>query len=386
MKIPYNAKLAIVGDNDFATQIIKKLLEDQFYNITCILTNKKNQKSIFDLPIYQFEKAKELFNKLFDTILILDDMPYQSEFYFDLYSNGFENVYIMVKESTKLFNEKEIAEESLQCYNLQEKPILKYIEMHITDQCNLRCKGCTHFSSLFMENETSYENFCKDVDELSKRFNIPIIRLMGGEALLTKDLDKYLDFIRRKFKESKIFVVSNGLLVPYMSEKVVTSFIKNNIVLNMTVYKPTYEKIQYIEDFLIRKNIIHFYGQGHKNYSANDVIENFHTCLTTSNNRDIKNSGYSKCYGKYCWMIRNGLIAKCCYPLLIYKLNEKYKTNFKVEALDCHKLSEVNDLWGLIKNLSSAIPFCKYCSNEPFIFKWSGFVAKPTIKDFIKEE
>lgn len=386
MKIPYNAKLAIIGDNDFATEITKKLLEDQFYDVTCILTNKKDQKNILDLPIYYIEESKELFNKLFDTILVLDDMPYQSEFYFDLHLNGFDKVYIMVKESTKLFNEKEIAEESLQCYNLQEKPVLKYIEMHITDQCNLKCKGCTHFSSLFTENETNYENFCNDVNELSKRFNIPIIRLMGGEALLVKDLDKYLDFIREKFKESKIFVVSNGLMVPYMSEKVATSFIKNNIVLNMTVYKPTYEKIKYIENFLKEKNIIHFYGQGHKNYSANDVIKNFHTCLTTNNNRDIKDSGYSKCYGKYCWMIRNGLIAKCCYPLLIYKLNEKYNMNFKVNSSDCYRLSEVNDSWGLIKNLSHAIPFCKYCSNQSIDFNWCGFVVEPNLKDFVKED
>ena len=151
MKIPYNSKLAIIGDNDFATEITKKLLEDQFYDVTCILTNKKDQKNSLDLPIYYIEESKELFNKLFDTILVLDDMPYQSEFYFDLHLNGFNKVYIMVKESTKLFNEKEIAEESLQCYNLQEKPVLKYIEMHITDQCNLKCKGCTHFSNLFTE-------------------------------------------------------------------------------------------------------------------------------------------------------------------------------------------------------------------------------------------
>lgn len=384
MKIANNSRIAIIGDNSFASEVVNKLINDQHYSVTCFLTNKTEQSITFGLPVYQISESKQFYNKVFDTILILDDMPYQNEFYYDLFNYGYENIYIMVKESSKLFNDKEIAEECLQLYNLKEKPILKYIEMHVTDQCNLKCKGCTHFSSLFNNNETNFENFCNDVNELSKRFNIPIIRLMGGEALLVKSLDKYLEFIREKFPMSKIFVVSNGLLVPYMSEGVCDSFVKNNIVLNMTVYHPTYEKIELIERFLRNKKIIHFYGQGHKIYSPTDIIEYFHTCLTTDNNREIQDSGYSECYGKFCWMVRNGLIAKCCYPLLVYKLNEKYKTNFKVDSLDCYKLSEINDSWDLINKLSNAIPFCKYCSNESIDFKWCGLIFEPSINDFVK--
>lgn len=385
MRITKDNKIAVIGDNAFSVDVVSKLLRDDYYSVICYLTNKTEQVYSNNLPVYRISEAKHLFNSVFDTILILDDMPYQSEFYYDLYMNNFDNVFIMTKESNNLFNGNKIDENCLQVYNLQEKPILKYIEMHITDQCNLKCKGCTHFSSLFDKNETNFENFCNDVDELSKRFNIPIIRLMGGEALLIKDLYKYLNYIRQKFPQSKIFVVSNGLLVPKMSDEICEAFMKNNIVLNMTIYQPTYKQIENIEKFLSEKGITHFYGQGHKEYSRNDLIENFHTCLTADNNREIKDSGYSKCYGKYCWMLRNGLISKCCYPLLVYKLNEKYGTDFKVDSMDCYKLSEVNNSWDLISKLSNSIPFCKYCSNQSIEFKWHGFVINPNLNDFIKE-
>lgn len=49
------------------------------------------------------------------------------------------------------------------------KPVLKHLETNIMDGCNLNCKGCSHFSNLFMRNaHISYDILC---DDLSKRQN-----------------------------------------------------------------------------------------------------------------------------------------------------------------------------------------------------------------------
>ena len=377
-------RFAVIGDNSFADSIIQKINNDKYYSVTCELTNIPSKDSNNDLPIFQIANSKLLFKKLFDEILILDDMPYKNEFYYDLFKEGYSNIYIMVKESTRLFNEEIISEEGILSFNLQEKPIMKYVEMHITDLCNLKCKGCTHFANAFDKNETNYENFCNDIDLLSKYYNIPIIRLMGGEALLVGDLDKYLYYTRNKFPKSKIFLVSNGLLIPNLNEKICSSLKDNDIIINITVYQPTYKNIEKIEKFLNNNGILHFYGQGHKQYSSKDIIKEFHSCLTLNNKRSIKSSGYDSCYGKFCWMVRNGIIAKCCYPLLCYKLNEKFSANFIVNKEDSYKLSTINDGWGLINKLSKAIPFCKYCSDESICFKWEGLHNDPLIEDFVK--
>ncbi len=94
------------------------------------------------------------------------------------------------------------------------KPVLKYIEYHITDFCNLKCKGCTHMA--FDVNKLKFdapENFRHSLEKLSEKFsNINIIRLMGGEPFLCRDLYKYIDTAREIFPYSKLCVVSNGLL------------------------------------------------------------------------------------------------------------------------------------------------------------------------------
>ena len=312
-------RFAIIGDNYFADNIVQQLLKNDRYSVSCFLTNKKQQKnSRFGLPIYKIEGSKKYYKTLFDKILVLDDMPYESEFYYDLHKEEYTNIDILIKESSCYFENGLLSKKSIYTFDLSKKPLLKYIEMHVTDVCNLKCKGCTHFASLFHKNETSYENFVQDITDLSNKFDVAIIRLMGGEALLNPRLEEYLNITRKKFPNSKIFLVSNGLLITRMTDKVCNSIKQNDITLNITVYRPTYDKISEIELFLSDKGIPHFYGQGNSKCSSTDVVEKFHTCLTLSNNRKIDDSGYKNCYGKYCWMLRNGMLAKCVYPLLCY--------------------------------------------------------------------
>jgi molybdenum cofactor biosynthesis enzyme MoaA len=76
---------------------------------------------------------------------------------------------------------------------LFQKPELKYLELHLTDHCNLNCKGCGHYSPIAQENFASFVEFKKDMLRLGHLFrNIQIIRLMGGEPLLHPDVAFFL--------------------------------------------------------------------------------------------------------------------------------------------------------------------------------------------------
>ena len=61
---------------------------------------------------------------------------------------------------------------------------MNYLEHHITDHCNLKCRGCSHFSPLAQEWFESVEDFKKDFSQLASLMPVNIIRLMGGEPLL----------------------------------------------------------------------------------------------------------------------------------------------------------------------------------------------------------
>ena len=91
---------------------------------------------------------------------------------------------------------------------------LHYLETHLVDHCNLKCKGCGHFSSLSEKRYTDVDIFKRDLMRLSGLFdNISRIRLMGGEPLLHPDVLGFVKSSRLAFPNADIWVVTNGLLL-----------------------------------------------------------------------------------------------------------------------------------------------------------------------------
>lgn len=100
--------------------------------------------------------------------------------------------------------------------------MIPYIETHITEACNLKCKGCSHFSVFAKPKHKDIQEFDREFERLADIEFIPIIRLMGGEPLLNPDFMEYLRIARKHFSYSRIALVTNGLLlkrlVPYRDE------------------------------------------------------------------------------------------------------------------------------------------------------------------------
>ena len=48
------------------------------------------------------------------------------------------------------------------------KIMLEKIDIHLVDHCNLKCKSCTHFSSIADEFFLDIDEFEKDMRRLSK--------------------------------------------------------------------------------------------------------------------------------------------------------------------------------------------------------------------------
>lgn len=92
---------------------------------------------------------------------------------------------------------------------------LRKLETNVVDFCNLNCKGCSHFSNLFDKGDAvGYESFEKDIIFLSEKVFIDHFDLLGGEAFLAENLDKYIECLRKYMPKTSITVVSNGVLIP----------------------------------------------------------------------------------------------------------------------------------------------------------------------------
>ena len=100
--------------------------------------------------------------------------------------------------------------------------MIPYFETHITEACNLKCRGCSHFSVFAKPKHKDLAEFEREFKRLAEIEEIHTMRLMGGEPLLNPDFMEYLRIARRYFPTSHICLVTNGTLgerlVPHVDE------------------------------------------------------------------------------------------------------------------------------------------------------------------------
>jgi organic radical activating enzyme len=103
---------------------------------------------------------------------------------------------------------------------LEHKILLGAMEFSLTDTCNLRCSNCTT-SSPFMSdaNLPSLVSFVESLSLLSRVVRCDELRLVGGEPLLNKDICGFMRAARQSGIFQNIRVITNGLLLPRMSEE-----------------------------------------------------------------------------------------------------------------------------------------------------------------------
>lgn len=144
---------------------------------------------------------------------------------------------------------------------------LKQIEIHLANSCNLRCKGCDHFSCICENESFNEKQFYKDIQKLYSIFDgdIEKILLLGGEPLLNKNVDKLIDATAKLFVNSEIDVVTNGTLILRQKDSFFESCRKDNVKIVITKYPIDFDYLE-VEKFLIEKgcNFEYFGNTGYK--------------------------------------------------------------------------------------------------------------------------
>ena len=376
------SRIAIYGNDGFATSVVKKVAKYAKNNISFIISETKDVLGPFET--YSLNTVVSEHCNEYDVILIVEEMPFIEDKIFNLYMAGVADVYILVKESVEIFDSNNyISESAVQYFNLNEKPLMRYIEFQLVDDCNLKCKGCTHFSNICTSedrNALQLEKLEQQMHQLKRLCDVSMIRIMGGEPLLYPHLKEAVRIVRKYFSYSRIFIVTNGLLITKLDKETCKSLIENEIYINISPYMPTLSQCEKIETFLVEKNITYFWGNGEKNIKNIQEIGEFHTCLSLK--KDNIN-GYKTCYNKYCWFLRNNYISKCCYPLLIDLLNKKMNLRFFVDSdNDAVDFFRCDNGWALIEFLNRPIPFCGYCSTSTVKFKWEDGHSTAIASDY----
>ena len=148
------------------------------------------------------------------------------------------------------------------------RAFLGFVDIHLAEHCNLNCYSCDNFSQLAKKGYYDIESFSKDIKRLQELTDgcIERFHLMGGEPLLNKNCIQYFRILREHFPNSKIWVITNGILLPKQEENFWLACSKYNIELHPTKYpinidwdmvKSKCQKYNIVLDFLAMvKNIV----------------------------------------------------------------------------------------------------------------------------------
>lgn len=237
--------------------------------------------------------------------------------------------------------------------------MLENIEIHIVDHCNLNCASCDNFSPIANRWFITVESFKEQLEQLYKisKGNIGEIRLMGGEPLLHENLILLMRIARKIFKNSKITLLTNGVLLSKMDKEFWCTLIESNISVWLSTYVSDVDYcLDKFERFKIDLNI------SHQKCLTNPQAPLFHNLsLKTEGNMNHEIS-WQNCYlakGR-CTTLREGKIYPCECVSLIDIFNKKFKTNLEIQKEDYMDIYE-NTYEEICEYINKPIPFCRYC-------------------------
>ena len=198
---------------------------------------------------------------------------------------------------------------------------IPYIELVLTTKCTLRCESCNNLMQYFNPKNQytcTLQGITHSLDKLFAAVDsIQSMRIIGGEPLLFKDVDKIIAYLGRQEKLLSFNIVTNGTLL--LKEDAINALKACN---NAMVYISDYSaspnlKIPLKQDTLINQlktnNIPHcilwtdkdsaWFNPGKiykRNRTKDDIIRNFRACMMPCvslmsnegirNEKDIDNS------------------------------------------------------------------------------------------------
>lgn len=90
------------------------------------------------------------------------------------------------------------------------------LELNVVENCNLTCRSCSHLSPILPKRRVDAAVVERDLRLLSGHYHAEWLKLVGGEPLLHPDLVSIADAIRRSGVADRIYLVTNGVLLPRM--------------------------------------------------------------------------------------------------------------------------------------------------------------------------
>jgi organic radical activating enzyme len=257
---------------------------------------------------------------------------------------------------------------------------LSYFVLNILDHCNLRCRGCDHFSAIAEERFVSLNDIKKDLVQMAKILNGDVARIgvMGGEPLLHPQLKEMLIYTRLFFPKTLIQLVTNGLLLLRQDEEFWRICREKNIVIVNTKY-PINLDYEAIKETVAKHGVVfeHYQDTGESTKTSYKIP------LDIEGHQDHRKSFVECFHANACPLLMEGKLYSCTVAPNVRHFNKRFGTHMELgdgDSLDIYSVKKASEL---LNFLSRPKPFCRYCnvSNRSYGHKWER--SKQEISEWI---
>ncbi|MDR2097439.1 MAG: radical SAM protein [Spirochaetaceae bacterium] len=263
---------------------------------------------------------------------------------------------------------------------LKRRKLLRF-DVHLTDHCNLNCKGCDNFSPIapkcFLDKET-FEKDCARLSELSGG-KLEDICFLGGEPLLHPEITGIIKIARKYFPKTSISILTNGILLLKMNDEFWDCCRGNNIKITITKY-PVKIDIAAIKEVSQKAEVTLsvLYEDGGRSF--------IYKPLNLSGKSNKKDSFTSCWHANRCIHLSNSRLS-CTAVSYIEILNKAIievggggdkNQEFEVSENDYIDIYKAKSIDEILDFLAKPMPFCRYCdfSNISFGRKWAVSARK----------
>jgi MoaA/NifB/PqqE/SkfB family radical SAM enzyme len=281
-----------------------------------------------------------------------------------------------LKKLVKRFIPESILAYRYSYLQLKRRKVLKF-EVHVTDHCNLNCKGCDHFSPLAEENYLNVDFFERDCARISilTKGQVQSVTLLGGEPLLHPRLTDLFSIIRKYFDNTSVNILTNGTLLLQQTDDFWTSCKKYNIKINITRYpiKIDHNKIE----SLAKQYSVDL------GYTGGLIKEMWRIPFDINGVQNVKYN-FKKCFrANVCIFLQDGKLYTCPMIPCIKHFNKYFNQDLHVsenDYLDIYRVKSIDEIFDF---LCKPIPFCRYCNYKEAVMggiKWS--ISKKDISEW----
>lgn len=358
--------ICILGTSSNAVQLMDSIHKSKDYRLDCIAEiNYQLWDDSKDIPICSLGKASQLYHsgKIQYFVIVSNNEDHNNLYYRSILSFGVDKNHILYASYAAL--EQCLSDgpsmKYLKPYHLRDE--LETIEIHLAEHCNLNCKFCSMFCGLVTKAQLLDMNeFSIGLHQLKSFFShIKKFRIIGGEPLLHPSICEFFSLIRRVYPKTEIRLLTNGILLPQMSESFFEELKNFDVHTVITFYPAVANSIEKLQKLM---------ESHHVDYEITPPVSHFLKIYDMKGQNDPAEQ-FRKCHWRgYCATMYGSRIAACFVPFVI---------NHYFECFESHQeISGTIDLFedGLTtakirRRLEQSFNLCRYCDFEKRTVKWS---------------